>query len=204
MSQNNLLNALKESAAALRRRLNLKHQALNFYTMDRCPAPDLGGLQCICIPAGDTEGYRNLCEKFGIELTEKYLQRIREGASFWCLASETEVLCSGWLAWRQHFYIRETDFAFDMENADTAVLFHFVTAPAHRGKGLYGKLLRAMVSGAEGPAQFFIYARPENEASCRGIAKAGFRLDGVFPASEPEKTVDYLKNLGFSNITRKF
>lgn len=199
-----ILSTLKESAASLGRRLKLKHQALNFYTLSRCSAPDLGNLQCISIAPGDTDGYRAFCVKYGLALTEKYLQRIAEGSSFWCLASETEVLCSGWLAWRQPFYIRETDFAFDMASSDTGILFNFVTVPAHRGKGLYGTLLQAMVSGAEGPAQFFIYARPENQASCKGIAKAGFLLDGTFPAKEPEKTVEYLKNLRFTNITRKY
>ena len=204
MSCVNFLHALKESAAALRRRLKRKHQALHFYTMTHCPQPDLGGLQCIHIAAHDSEGYRAFCGKFGIELMEKYLQRIEEGASFWCLVSETEVLASGWLAYRQPFYIRETDFAFQMADSDTGILFHFVTAPAHRGKGLYGKLLQSMVSRAEGPRRFFIYARPENQASCRGILKAGFHFDGVFPASDPDKTRQYLENLGYTHITRKF
>ncbi len=204
MSQKNIFSALKEAAAAYRLRRKVKHQTLNFYIMSDCPQPDLDGLEFIHIPAGDTDAYRAHCGRFGLEVPEKHLQRIMEGSSYWCLAAEGEVLTGGWVAFRQHFYIRETDFAFDMANSDVGILYNFVTAPAHRGKGLLGKLLSAIVCSDQSPDRFFHYVRPENTSSCKGVLKTSSRLDGVFPASDPEKTVAYLTQLGFTNITRKY
>src|SRR5690349_1755636 len=54
-------------------------------------------------------------------------------------------------------------------------LWDFATLPAWRGRGLYPHLLQGIIAAetAEAARLWIIHA-PENRASCRGIAKAGF------------------------------
>jgi hypothetical protein len=68
--------------------------------------------------------------------------------------------------------IGELDLAFRLEPADR-YLWDFVTLPAWRGRGLYPRLLQAILR-AEGGGRFWIINAPENVASARGIARAGF------------------------------
>ncbi len=58
-------------------------------------------------------------------------------------------------------------------------LLDFVTQPAWRGRGLYPRLLQAIVTreGAE-VERFWILHRANNQASAQGIAKAGFQRVG--------------------------
>jgi hypothetical protein len=54
-------------------------------------------------------------------------------------------------------------------------LWNFVTLPSHRGRGIYPRLVDAIVRAESGEAERFWIARaPENHASGAGIAKAGF------------------------------
>jgi ribosomal protein S18 acetylase RimI-like enzyme len=54
-------------------------------------------------------------------------------------------------------------------------LWNFVTLPAHRGKGIYPRLLDAIVQAEADEADcFWIVFAPENHASGAGIRKAGF------------------------------
>ena len=54
-------------------------------------------------------------------------------------------------------------------------LWNFVTLPAHRGRGLYPRLLDAIVRAESREAErFWIAYAPENHASGAGIRKAGF------------------------------
>ena len=54
-------------------------------------------------------------------------------------------------------------------------LWNFVTLPAHRGLGIYPRLLQAIVRAESREAErFWIACAPENHASGGGIAKAGF------------------------------
>ena len=77
--------------------------------------------------------------KYDFKLREKDVQRITDGSSFWCLVLDgKQAVSTGWLAYRQHFYIGETDFGFDMAQSDTGLLYDFNTMAEHRGKGYYG------------------------------------------------------------------
>jgi GNAT superfamily N-acetyltransferase len=56
-------------------------------------------------------------------------------------------------------------------------LWDFVTLPEWRGRGIYPRLLRAIIDQESPDAQrFWIIFAPENAASGAGIAKAGFEL----------------------------
>ena len=63
-------------------------------------------------------------------------------------------------------------------------LYHFVTLLPWRGKGLYPRLLQAIIRH-EQATRFWIIHRQVNKASQRGIAKAGFQLIATIqPAAE--------------------
>lgn len=68
--------------------------------------------------------------------------------------------------------IGELDLAFRLEAGDR-YLWDFATLPAWRGRGLYPRLLQAILR-AEDRGRFWIINAPENLASARGIARAGF------------------------------
>ena len=58
-------------------------------------------------------------------------------------------------------------------------LWDFVTLPAFRGRGLYPHLLQEIVRRQSAEAEWFwIGHEPHNDASRRGILKAGFELAG--------------------------
>jgi hypothetical protein len=58
-------------------------------------------------------------------------------------------------------------------------LWGFVTLPSWRGRGIYPRLLQAILLQEAGDAErFWIVHQLANTASARGIAKAGFHLAG--------------------------
>lgn len=80
----------------------------------------------------------------------------------------------GWVATRSA-EIGELGAAFDLP-AGERYLWNFATLPAHRGKGIYPRLLDAIVRAeADEAERFWIAYAPENHASGAGIRKAGFR-----------------------------
>ena len=79
----------------------------------------------------------------------------------------------GWVATR-HARIGELGIDFDVP-AGERYLWNFVTLPAHRGRGIYPRLLEAIVRAESIDAErFWIIRAPENRASGAGIDKAGF------------------------------
>jgi len=79
----------------------------------------------------------------------------------------------GWVA-TSSARIGELDSAFTVPAAQR-YLWNFVTLPAHRGLGIYPRLLDAIVSAEESEAErFWVAYAPENHASGAGIRKAGF------------------------------
>jgi GNAT superfamily N-acetyltransferase len=79
----------------------------------------------------------------------------------------------GWVATRSA-EIGELGSTFSLPAGDR-YLWNFVTLPAHRGKGIYPRLLDAIIAveGSEAERFWIAYA-PENHASGAGIRKAGF------------------------------
>jgi RimJ/RimL family protein N-acetyltransferase len=53
-------------------------------------------------------------------------------------------------------------------------LWGFVTAPDWRGRGIYPRLLQAILAGDSDGDRFWIGHEPGNDASARGIHRAGF------------------------------
>jgi GNAT superfamily N-acetyltransferase len=79
----------------------------------------------------------------------------------------------GWVATRSA-EIGEMAMIFDIPTGDR-YLWNFVTLPSHRGKGVYPRLLDAIVRIESAEAdRFWIAYAPENHASASGIIKAGF------------------------------
>lgn len=182
----------------------LQKQKQLYYSMAPCGKPDLGPWKLVQVRAGEADAYRSFCRKHDYPFRDKDLQRITDGSSFWCLTDgEDQVVSTGWLAYKQAFYIGETDYGFDMARSQAAILFDFNTRPEFRGRGCYGLLLRSIASRAEGPDRYIIYTSPVNEASSRGILKAGFQFEGAFCA-EDHTMKQYLNRAGFTSIYRKY
>jgi GNAT superfamily N-acetyltransferase len=63
---------------------------------------------------------------------------------------------------------------------DDRGLWDFVTLEGWRGRGIYPKLLQAILRAEEARAErFWIGHRADNDASKRGILKAGFQLSNI-------------------------
>lgn len=186
-----------------RRWRKLHKQKQLYYSVSSCDAPDLADMELVGIQANELDKYRMFCEKHSITVTEKNLQRLRDGSSYWCLVDpEGTVASDGWLAWKQTFYISEVDFGFHTGDSGTAVLYNFNTRPEFRGRGLYGILLRGIVCEFTMAERFVIYTAPDNLASDHGIRKAGFRFDGALCA-EDGSLQRYYRDAGFTGIRRK-
>ncbi|MEA2525072.1 MAG: hypothetical protein QOF73_2299 [Thermomicrobiales bacterium] len=97
----------------------------------------------------------------------------------------------GWMA-SLGASIGELDLAFGLPGGDR-YLWDFVTLPVWRGRGLYPRLLQAILASERGRAErFWIINAPENRASAAGIAKAGFQ-----PASE----LSFLPDRGVGSLS---
>lgn len=100
--------------------------------------------------------------------------RMVAGHRAWVASLEGEDAAFGWVATR-HARIGELGLAFDVP-AGQRYLWNFVTLPAHRGRGVYPRLLDAIVRAESKHAErFWIIWAPENHASRTGIERAGFR-----------------------------
>lgn len=81
----------------------------------------------------------------------------------------------GWVA-TSSARIGEVGASFSLPSADR-YLWNFVTLADHRGRGIYPRLLDAIVAAeSAGGERFWIAWAPENHASGSGIHKAGFTV----------------------------
>lgn len=198
------MNAFERMSYHRKKWLKLQKQKQNYYSITECEKPELDGLSLVSFGKGQENEYRAFCKAHREPVRENEVQRLTDGSSFWCLVNtEDEVVSTGWLTGKQRFYISETDFGFDTHKSSAALLYHFGTKEAHRGKGYYGLLLRSIVSHAEGCERFIIYTSPDNSASAKGILKAGFTFDGSLSAGD-DSLRNYLEQAGFTSIRRKY
>ena len=80
--------------------------------------------------------------------------------------------------------IGELDLAFTLPPGNR-YLWGFVTLPAWRGRGIYPRLLQAILRAEGDEVRAWIGHEPHNDASARGILKAGFGCVGnVFRTSD--------------------
>ncbi len=99
--------------------------------------------------------------------------RLSAGHRAYVASLDGEPVAYGWAA-TVGASIGELDLAFALPDRDR-YLWDFATLPAYRGRGIYPRLLQAILA-AEGDAErFWIIHAPENRASGVGIAKAGFQ-----------------------------
>jgi GNAT superfamily N-acetyltransferase len=83
--------------------------------------------------------------------------------------------------------IDELDFSFEVPPGN-CYLWDFVTLPAWRGRGIYPRLLQAILQEEGAISRFWIGYEAGNEASARGIAKAGFGVVGDLEVSDGRVT----------------
>lgn len=111
-------------------------------------------------------------------LSEAEVQRRRrEDNDVFLLRVNGEPAAYGWSA-RGPAEIGGLDLRFTVPSGER-YLWDFATLPTYRGRGLYPLLLQAILRRQMAEAEWFwIGHEPHNEASRRGILKAGFRLAG--------------------------
>jgi RimJ/RimL family protein N-acetyltransferase len=101
------------------------------------------------------------------------LRRFAAGHRAYVAYWQGEPAAWGWVATRSA-EIGELGSAFVVPEGER-YLWNFVTLPAHRGRGIYPRLLDAIIQAESGEAErFWIASAPENHASGAGIRKAGF------------------------------
>ncbi|GHO56910.1 GNAT family N-acetyltransferase [Ktedonobacter robiniae] len=111
--------------------------------------------------------------------TQEVKKRLGEENLFYIAYMEETPTSYGWVATREG-YILEFQLFFPI-HANERYLWDFRTLPEWRGLGIYPHLLQGIMR--QEPAQverFWIGYAPGNEASRRGISKAGFHFVGEF------------------------
>lgn len=104
---------------------------------------------------------------------ETIQQRFADGHRAYVAWVNEEPAAWGWVATRTAT-IGEMSATFSLPRRER-YLWNFVTLPAHRGRGIYPRMLQAIVRAEAATAErFWIAYAPENRASGSGIAKAGF------------------------------
>jgi RimJ/RimL family protein N-acetyltransferase len=107
------------------------------------------------------------------ELTEAERRLRSQHRPYVAYLGETPV-AYGWVA-REGAAIGELGVEVKLPAGDR-YLWDFATLPAWRGRGIYPRLLQAILDAEDGNAErFWIIHAPENGASQAGIEKAGFR-----------------------------
>jgi GNAT superfamily N-acetyltransferase len=104
---------------------------------------------------------------------EEMIRRFQNGHHAYVAWRAGEAAAWGWVATRVA-HIGELDSTFTVPAAQR-YLWNFVTRPAHRGLGIYPRLLDAIAEAEGSEAErFWVAYAPENHASGAGIRKAGF------------------------------
>jgi GNAT superfamily N-acetyltransferase len=99
-------------------------------------------------------------------------QRFADGHRAYVAWRAGEAAAWGWVATRTA-RIGELESTFGIP-AGERYLWNFVTLAAHRGQGIYPRLLNGIVAAESDANQYWVAYAPENHASGTGIRKAGF------------------------------
>ncbi|WP_029215355.1 GNAT family N-acetyltransferase [Kallotenue papyrolyticum] len=111
-------------------------------------------------------------------------QRLRAAHQPYLAWLDDQPVAYGWSATRQGA-IEELELRFTIPPGNR-YLWDFVTLPAWRGRGIYGRLLQAIL-GLEAPhaERFWIATTVDNHAAQRAILRAGFRrVDALVRTAE--------------------
>ncbi len=103
--------------------------------------------------------------------------RIRQGHQAWLASIDGESVGYGWAA-TTNADIGELGITLHLPPGNR-YLWNFVTLSPWRGRGIYPQLLQAMIAGDPGVERFWIGHDLDNDASARGIIRAGFRSTGT-------------------------
>jgi GNAT superfamily N-acetyltransferase len=135
---------------------------------DLPPIPDL-----VTEPAED---FRRLIELTGID-EGGIRERLAHNHRPWLARLGIEPVGYGWIAADQTA-IPHLGLTLAYRPGDR-YLWDFATLPPWRGRGIYPRLLQAMVRHDQEADRFWIGHDHANLASMRGIARAGFRTSGM-------------------------
>ena len=100
--------------------------------------------------------------------------RIQTGHHPYIAFMEKTPVAYGWVATREAS-ISGFQFFFTIP-AKNCYLWNFLTLPEWRGRGIYPHFLQAIIHQERLANHFWIGYEPGNEASARGISKAGFHV----------------------------
>lgn len=178
-------------------------QSVAFFSKAKsnCQSEADDAVEYVCI-SEDIE-YQQFCEKHSVAFSKSTLERFKNGSQYAALKNGNDIITSGWVAYRERFWIAEIDCYIDMASSNTAILYDFFTDAQYRGRGFYGKILNKMICMTDGPEVYAIYARAENESSQKGILKAGFEYNGSFTANDKALRT-YLKRCGFVHLGSRY
>lgn len=109
--------------------------------------------------------------------SEDVQHRLNTGHTAYIAEYEGSPAAFGWVA-RLSAHIGELNHEFDLKEGD-GYLWNFRTLENFRGKGIYPRLLQAIMHEETEINRFWILHAPENQASENGIKKAGFVLEGM-------------------------
>ena len=126
-------------------------------------------------PAGIRRQMTALAGRLGY--WEMWRRTARHGGKLLCLLDGSQVVAYGWTQGWAPFRRRYGWLA-----QEAVMLGPYWTAPAHRGRGLYGRLLAHSIAvcNERDDMPLLIMTSQENRASQRGIHKAGFRQIAAF------------------------
>ena len=125
----------------------------------------------------DFKAVEKLLRGSGIEVPEKYKERIAEGDKFVCtLDAHQKVFSYGWSTRRSVMPLSEVGLLF--RNDNSTVLYDFYTPAIHRRQGQYTSLLQ-YIGTTHSDQQYWIYAHKNNPASWRAIERAGFQRQSL-------------------------
>jgi GNAT superfamily N-acetyltransferase len=122
--------------------------------------------------AGPTKDAELLARLANLELAEVQT-RLAAGHRPYVAWLDREAVAYGWVA-THTAYVGELELTITLPPAN-CYLWDFATLPQWRGRGIYPRLLQAILARESALSdRFWIIAASENRASSAGIAKAGF------------------------------
>ncbi|HMR99075.1 MAG TPA: GNAT family N-acetyltransferase [Anaerolineales bacterium] len=128
------------------------------------------------VTAGPTSDWDELAEINHISRAE-VIDRINNGHRPYVARMDGQPVAYGWLATRK-ISIGELDINVELP-PDDRYLWDFATLPDWQGRGLYPRLLQAILEQEiQNAKRFWIIHAPENLPSGAGMSKAGFEFVG--------------------------